>query len=212
MPVVIEERPKRIVPPPLRPGSGGGDDGSGDWNTSSPISKRELGLWILLTGVFMLFAGLTSAYMVLRGVPGWQSIAIPPLLWGNTVVLLASSVSIEFARRALKKSHLRLINEWLVVTGILGFIFLAGQFLVWRQLVNAGVYIHSTLHGGFLYVLTATHGIHLLGGIVALIYVLGKARVGKLTVFNHAPLNLFSTYWHFMDALWLYLFALLVLA
>jgi len=211
-PVVVDERPKRIVPPPISPESGGGDDGSGDSNPLFPISKGQLGLWVLMTGIFMLFAGLTSAYIVLRGVPGWQNIAIPPLLWGDTVVLLASSVSIEFARRAVKKNLLPVMNQWVVVTGILGFAFLIGQFTAWRQLVNAGVYLHSTLHSAFLYVLTAAHGIHLLGGIVALIYVLGKARAGKLTPFNHAPLKLFSTYWHFMDALWLYLFALLVLA
>jgi cytochrome c oxidase subunit 3 len=160
----------------------------------------------------MLFAGLTSAYIVLRGTPGWEAVPMPPVLWGDTVVLLASSISIEFARRSVRKNRLAAMNQWLVVSGILGFAFLVGQVIAWRQLVDAGVYLQSTLHSSFLFVLTSVHGIHLLGGIVALLVVLGKARIGYLTAADHEPLALCATYWHFMDVLWVYLFLLLILA
>lgn len=215
MPVIVEERPKRpssIVPPPIWPGSGGGDGGSGDSGSSFPIGRAQLGLWVLLTGIIMLFAGLTSAYIVLRGAPDWVSIDIPPLLWGNTVALLASSISIEFARRSLKKNLLSAMNQWLVVSAILGFAFLVGQVVAWRQLVNAGVYLQSTLHSSFLWVLTGVHAFHLIGGMAGLIFVIGKAQSGGLTASSSQPLTLCATYWHFMDALWIYLFLLLLLA
>src|SRR5687767_8882552 len=115
MPVLVEDRPNRIVPPPILPGDGQGDGGSGDSRRSFPVSKGQIGLWVLLTAIIMLFAGLTSAYIVLRGAPDWQNIQVPPLLWGDTVVLLASSISIEFARRAVRRNQLAVMNQWFVV-------------------------------------------------------------------------------------------------
>jgi cytochrome c oxidase subunit 3 len=214
MPVLTEEKPKLIVPPPLGPPGGGGGDGEGSGESwrSFPVSRGQVGLWVLLTGIMMLFAGLTSAYIVLRGDPGWQNITLPRILWVNTAVLVAGSIAIEFARGTLKKNHPAAANQWLVVAGGLGVAFLAGQVFAWRQLVNAGVFLPSTLHSSFFYLLTGIHGIHLLGGIGGLGFVLGKAWKGRLTVFSHEPLRLCATYWHFMDALWIYLFLLLLLA
>jgi cytochrome c oxidase subunit 3 len=104
------------------------------------------------------------------------------------------------------------MNQWIAVSGLLGFGFLAGQLLAWRQLVNAGVYLPTTLHSSFFYVLTGAHGVHLLGGIIAMAWVSARAFAGRLTVFNHEPLKLCATYWHFMLGLWVYLFLLLLLA
>jgi cytochrome c oxidase subunit 3 len=214
MSLLVEERRKQTVPPPPIPPEHGRGDGwtPGGRPSSFPVSKAQIGLWVFLTAVIMLFAGLTSAYIVLRGAPDWQNINVPALLWGDTVVLLASSISIEFARRAIRRNQIPVMNQWLVVSGILGFVFLVGQVVAWRQLVNAGVYLQSTLHSSFLFVLTGVHGVHLLGGIVALMVVLGKARIGYLTQTDHEPLKLCATYWHFMDGLWIYLFVLLILA
>ena len=213
MPVVTEERKiGGIVPPPVWPGDGGGGDGSNDSGSSFPISKGQLGLWVLLTGIIMLFAGLSSAYIVLRGVPSWQNIALPSLLWPNTVVLILSSFTIELSRRAVSRNRLDTMKTWLAVSGALGVAFVAGQVAAWRQLVNAGVYLPSTLQSSFFYVLTGLHGLHLVGGIAALSYVFMKALKNRLTVFNHEPLKLCATYWHFMDALWVYLFLLLLLS
>jgi cytochrome c oxidase subunit 3 len=212
MPVITEEKRSGLVPPPLRPG-GGGDDGSGgDSGSSFPISKEQVGLWILLTAIIMLFAGLTSAYIVLRGVPTWQNIALPSMLWPNTIVLLLSSIAIELARRAVRKNHLETMRRWLAVSGVLGVAFLAGQLAAWRQLVSAGVYLPSTLQSSFFYILTGLHGIHLVGGVAALVFVLVRAMKNRLTVFNHEPLKLCATYWHVMDGLWIYLFLLLLLS
>ena len=214
MPVLTKEerRHRGIIPPPVRPYDGGRDGDSGGGQSSFPVSKGQLGLWILLTAVIMLFAGLSSAYIVLRGVPAWQNIKLPSLLWPNTAVLILSSIAIELSKRAMKRNQLSRMKQWLGLSAVLGLAFLAGQFAAWQQLVKAGVYLPSTLQSSFFYVLTGVHGVHLLGGVGALGFVLIKAFRNRLTVLNHEPLNLCATYWHFMDGLWVYLFLLLLLS
>src|SRR5438477_13065213 len=103
MPILTEERRTVSPPPPVSPTDRGGDGDSGDFGSSFPISKGQVGIWVLLTAIIMLFAGLTSAYIVLRGVPSWQNIELPSLLWPNTAVLLLSSVAIELSRRAIRR-------------------------------------------------------------------------------------------------------------
>ena len=211
MPTLVEER-KGIVLPPPPPIGHGGDGGSDDSGSSFPLSKGQVGVWILVTAVIMLFAGLSSAYIVLRGQPTWQNIELPSLLWPNTVILLMSSVAIELSRRAIRRNDAQSMKRWLSLGGLLGLAFLLGQLAAWRQLVSAGVYIPSTLQSGFFYILTGLHGLHLLGGVVGLTVVLGKALKNRLTAFSYEPLKLCAAYWHVMDALWLYLFLLLLLS
>ena len=211
MPVLTEDK-RIIIPPPIRPEGGGRDGGSGDRPSSFPITKEQIGLWVLLTGIIMLFGGLTSAYIVLRGVPTWQNIQLPSLLWPNTVVLLLSSVTLEFSRQAVRRNRLASMNRWLAATAALGAAFVVGQLLAWQQLVNAGVYLPSTLQSGFFYILTGLHGIHITGGIVAMGIVLKKALHKQLNAFNQQPIRLCATYWHVMGGLWIYLFVLLLLS
>ena len=212
MPTIVEERRRVSPPPPVPPADRGGDGDSGDSSSSFPISKWQVGIWILLTAIIMLFAGLSSAYIVLRGVPAWQNIQLPSLLWTNTAVLLLSSLAIELSRRAILRSDLPSMRRWLSVGGVLGLAFLAGQLAAWRQLVNAGVYLPSTLQSSFFYILSGLHGLHLLGGIAGLGIVLVMALRNRLSAFRYEPLKLCSTYWHVMDALWVYLFLLLLLS
>ena len=211
--ILEKKRQSDTVPPPpvVTGGNGGGDDGSGD-GSSFPISKAQVGLWILMGTIVMLFGGLSSAYIVLRGVPSWENIVIPPILWLNTAILLASSATIEAARRSLSHGRLRGMRTWLLISGGFGLAFLAGQLVAWRQLVAAGVYLPSTHHSAFFYVLTGLHGVHLLGGLAGLSYVLSKAFKKHIDPVKDESLKLCATYWHFMDGLWVYLFVLLVLA
>ncbi len=211
MPVLTEDK-RIIIPPPAWPGDGDGDGGSGDRRSSFPVTKEQIGLWVLLTGITMLFAGLTSAYIVLRGVPAWQNIQLPSLLWPNTIVLVLSSITIELARRAVRRNRLESMNRWLAFTAVLGVAFVVGQLAAWWQLVNAGVFLPSTLQSGFFYILTGLHAIHITGGVVALGIVLGKALRKQLNAFNQQPIRLCATYWHAMDGLWIYLFVLLLLS
>lgn len=213
MPVLTEDRRTGTLPPqpPIPPGGRGGDD-SADSGSSFPISKGQLGVWILLTAIVMLFAGLSSAYIVLRGVPTWQNIELPWMLWPNTAVLLLSSVAIDISRRAVRRNDVQSMKRWLAVGGVLGLAFLVGQLAAWRQLVNAGVYVPSTLQSGFFYILTGLHGLHLFAGVIALGWVFFRALKDRITALNYEPLKLCALYWHVMDALWIYLFLLLLLS
>jgi cytochrome c oxidase subunit 3 len=212
MATIVDERKAGAgVPPGGLAGAGYGDSGSGSGG-SFPISKNQVALWILLGTIIMLFGGLSSAYIVLRGAPDWQNIEIPSILWLNTAVLLASSATIEAGRRSLRYERMFAMKIWLAASGGFGIAFLVGQFAAWRQLVAAGVYLPSTLHSSFFYLLTALHGVHLMGGMIALAYVVTRALKNRITPAKDEPLKLCATYWHFMDALWVYLFIMLVLA
>ncbi len=203
-----------VGPPPAPPwGRGRGGDGEpGEPDFAFPVSKGQLGLWLALTAIAMLFAGLSSAYIVMRGAPAWQNVALPAMLWVNTFVLLASSVTIEWARRRVREDRMGPTKVWMGTTAGLGLVFLVGQVIAWKQLVDAGVYLPTTLHSSFLYVLTGAHALHILGGLAALGYVLIQTLRNRYTVSNHEPVTLCATYWHFMDGLWIYLFLLLILA
>jgi cytochrome c oxidase subunit 3 len=227
MPIIVEE-PIVAVPagpkpgqeeragfgsPPRPPvGGGGGDDSRPNSGPSFPVSANKLILWLVLTVVVMLFAGFSSAYIILRATPTWQNVAVPSSLWVNTFVLLASSVTIEWTRRKMKAGDLAGAKFWTRTTAVLGLAFLVGQVFAWQQMVNRGIYVASTLHSAFLYILTGAHALHLLGGIVVLAYVTAGILRNRYTQASHEPVSLCATYWHFMDGLWIYLFLMLTLS
>src|SRR5437764_12718233 len=111
MPVLTEDK-RIIIPPPRPPDDGGRDGGSGDSPSSFPLSKGQIGLWVLLTAIIMLFAGLSSAYIVLRGVPAWQNIELPSLLSPTTAILFMSSIALEISRRAVRSGDINSMKEW----------------------------------------------------------------------------------------------------
>lgn len=203
----LRRRGSILPPPPTNY-----DGGSGDSGGSFPLSKAYIGMWVLVTAIIMLFAGLSSAYIVLHGLPQWQNITVPRIVWANTLVLFASSVALEFARHAVRRNELAGVRQWIAVSGILGISFLVGQVIAWRQLVAAGVYLSTTIHSSFFYVLTGLHALHLLGGLVGLGVVFLKAFADKLTATNYESLQVCALYWHFMDVVWIYCFLLLLLA
>jgi len=158
----------------------------------------RLGMWLTIAAVGMLFTAFTSSYIVRQGLdPDWKAIPMPAVLLPNTLVLLASSISLEKARRTIGKT-------WLWLTLILGALFVAGQFVAWSQLRASGVYFVSNAHSSFFYLLTAAHGVHLAGGLLAL----GGAAVMGSDI-RARWLGVAAIYWHFMGGLWLYLLFLL---
>ncbi|MFQ5739933.1 MAG: cytochrome c oxidase subunit 3 [Acidobacteriota bacterium] len=173
-------------------------------------SSAQLGLWTFLATVTMLFAAFTSAYLVRRAGPDWHSIVMPKILWLNTVILLLSSGTLEVAR--IRKSAAAVSSFWLLATTLLGLGFLGGQLVAWRQLMALGVYIPTNPHSSFFYMLTGLHGLHLLSGLAFLIYGLvraggGGSHLGESEV--RVLIGLCATYWHFLAALWLFLFLML---
>jgi cytochrome c oxidase subunit 3 len=150
----------------------------------------------------MFFAALTSAFIVRRGHSNdWISTRIPQVLWLNTAVLLASSAVLEFARRALKAGKRETFNRLWIGGSALGVVFLAGQYAAWRELSAQGIYLATNPSSSFFYVLTAAHAIHLIGGVVALLYVSIQALRLRLGPGKRTAIDVTAMYWHFLDGL-----------
>jgi cytochrome c oxidase subunit 3 len=184
-------------------------DGGGEAESSFPLSAREIATWLLMAGIAMLFAGFTSAYIVLRGVPSWEHIPLPPLVWANALVLVASSVTLELSRRAVKAGMTQALKMWLATSTALGLVFVLGQFQAWRQMTASGFGMASTLHISFFYVFSGVHAVHILGGLIGMSIVLVHFYRGRLSATNFDSLRLLAKYWHFMGGIWLYLLLLL---
>lgn len=210
--------PTRPRPPVSGDGSGGWDGGdrNGGRTRRAPPEPYRLGMFFALAGIGMLFVALTSAYVVRLGMASQRGgLAAPAILWVNSAVLLASSVTLERARRGRARDAAA-AQRWIQATLLLGLAFLAGQLALWRLLAAQGIYLASNPHSSFLYLLTALHGLHLLGGIAALSYVAFRAGNAGLTAPAIAggrdmrrAADATALYWHFMDGLWLYLVLLL---
>jgi cytochrome c oxidase subunit 3 len=198
-------------------GPGGGAPGGGEEDGSGgaqrvPRRAYFTAISLGLAAIVMFFMALTSSFIVRKGLGGdWEPVRWPTILWFNTAVLLASSVTVEVARRKLARNQEFGFRNWWMLTTGLGLVFVTGQLIAWRELHDAGVFMSSNPASSFFYVLTASHGLHLLGGILALFYVVFRTwtpRAGA-KINQDTAAELTSIYWHFMDGLWIFLFLLL---
>jgi len=192
-------------------GDGGGDDDKRRRRDSPSPKRYSTAITIALVSILMFFMALASAFIVLRrGSDAWVTVHLPPILWANTIILIASSFTLEAARRRLSESNASGFRKlWLLTTG-LGILFVTGQFVAWRQLVSQGVFLASNQASSFFYIFTGAHAAHLLGGVAALLYVsFRKLDTAKVSV--PALAEIASYYWHFMDGLWVFLLAVLYL-
>jgi cytochrome c oxidase subunit III len=204
----------------LRSGSG-----NGGWRNLVPADGHlravehyapppaSTGIWVALAAISMTFAALTSALIVRKGgALDWRHFELPSILYLNTVLLLASSVTLEVARRqiAIFMGGLRPNRaspaRWLYVTLSLGLLFVAGQYIAWRQLRAQGLYLATNPASSFFYVFTAGHALHVLGGLGGLVRVIRKLAK---SVLRRSTFDATARYWHFMDVLWIYLLLLL---
>jgi cytochrome c oxidase subunit 3 len=199
-----------------KPPAGGddGDDGGDDKHRRKgppSLNRYSTAIAIALVSILMFFMALASAFIVLRrGSAMWVAFHLPPVLWANTVILLASSFTLELARKRLALADSSGFRKlWLLTTG-LGFLFVAGQLFAWRQLVAQGVYIASNQASSFFFIFTGAHAVHLLGGVGALLYVSFR-KLNKARISLSAAAGIASYYWHFMNGLWVFLLALLYL-
>jgi cytochrome c oxidase subunit 3 len=223
-------------PPISRDGGGDGNGGNGSSpDFIRRLRRARVGFFILMVWVLMLFVSFTSAYVVRKGMPSlnqntnqmmrdWIEVNLPiQLLLVNTLVLLGSSVTMELARRKIAQQMALApvgsipgiaigkdkTNIWLGITALLGMVFIAGQWLAWGELKNRGFYLASNPSSSFVYVLTGTHAIHVMGGIFALIYAFIASQLRKPVESRRIVIEIATWYWHFMAALWIYVFALL---
>jgi cytochrome c oxidase subunit III len=183
------------------------------------------GIWVALAAITMSFAALTSALYVREGSANdWHHITLPPILWFNTLALIASSVMLEFARRRVadfmrgRETDRSPSMIWLGATLTLGLVFVTGQYLAWLKLRSEGLYLPTNPNSSFFYLLTGVHAIHVLGGLGGLTRVLlkflssapGGAKFNAaMRPLRRSTLDATSYYWHFMGALWIYLLGIL---
>lgn len=178
-------------------------------------SPTRTGIWVALSAIAMSFAALTSALFVREGsATDWQHIDLPPILWFNTLALIASSITLEVARRRVaafmreKQTDRSVPMAWLCITMFLGLIFVAGQYLAWLKLRAQGLYLPTNPNSSFFYLFTGVHALHVIGGLGGLARVIAKFR-SKIHPLRRSTLDATSYYWHFMGVLWIYLLFIL---
>ena len=212
--------PTKIEPQPaLSHGSGNGGwrnlvPADGDLRKVKNFSPApaSTGIWVGLAAITMTFAAFTSALIVRQGsAQDWRHITLPPVLYLNSLVIVASSFTLEIARRRIAAFMGGLRNQappvrWLNITLFLGLLFVIGQTFAWVQLKSQGFGLATNVSYSFFYVLTVAHALHVFGGLGGLVRVIGKMKYSTL---RRSTLDATSRYWHFMGALWLYLLLLL---
>jgi cytochrome c oxidase subunit 3 len=192
---------------------GGGDDGSFRPRRPSPSQsgqrRYQTAILLGMVSICMFFMALSAAFLVRKTGKDWVNFKLPSIIWVNTIVLLASSLTVDLARRRLALNDLVGFKTMWRATTALGVAFVVGQVVAWRDLVQMGFYVGSNPSSSFFYVFTAAHAAHLIGGILALFYVLFRdfRKTARLSLPVAAEVT--SYYWHFMDGLWLFLVALL---
>jgi cytochrome c oxidase subunit III len=174
------------------------------------MNPRKFILWLFVVSIVMLFAAMTSAYLVRRAEGNWLEFSMPAIFSYSTIVLLASSISMHWAYLAARKDNFGALRIAISITFVLGLSFLWMQFQGWKDLVNQHVFFVGNPSGSFLYVFTGLHAFHLISGLIVLLFALKAAFSLKIHAKNLTQIEVCSTYWHFLDLLWVYLFGFLL--
>ena len=169
------------------------------------IHPHKFTLWVGIGSILMMFAGLTSAYIVKRNQANWAGFDLPNAFYYSTAIIMASSGTLWMALRAFKERLMPRYRILMAATLVLGLVFLALQVIGFMQLIAEGVTLKANVSYSFLYIIVGLHAMHVLGGIVVLVVMSLKAFSNKLRSYSIVPVELASTYWHFVDILWLYL-------
>ncbi|HTQ61392.1 MAG TPA: cytochrome c oxidase subunit 3 [Candidatus Solibacter sp.] len=196
-----------ITPP--AGGDDGGDSGRRPGPNVPPSRRYATAIVIAMISIFMFFMAMVGAFIFLRATNrNWLPLRLPSILWFNTAVLISSSVIIEMARRRLTLADVPKFRKLWSGATVLGVLFLIGQLIAWRQLVDERLYVSTTQASSFFYIFTSLHGLHLLGGVCALLFVAFR-KFQNASVSRSVAAEVVSYYWHFLDGLWIFLFALL---
>jgi len=180
-------------------------------NKPLAMHPKKFALWIFIASVLMIFAALTSAYIVRQADGNWMMFDLPDSFWITSAIILVSSGTMHWAYWAAKKDNLAVTKIAISITSALGLAFLIGQYVAWGDLVERNVYFVGNPSGSFVYVLSGLHGLHIVGGVIFLLVVLVATFRFKVHSKSLDQIEMCATYWHFLDGLWLYLFVFLLL-
>ena len=176
------------------------------------MNPKKFALWLFIVSVCMIFASMTSAYIVRQAEGNWQIFELPPLFWISSGIILVSSITMHWAYMAAKRDNLEMVKVGMSITTVLGIAFLVAQVMAWGELVENNVYFTGgNPSASFVYVLSGLHGIHIVGGVVFLLITLIATFRFQVHSKNMNLIEMCTTFWHFLDALWLYLFVFLLI-
>jgi cytochrome c oxidase subunit 3 len=178
-------------------------------NRPQRLHPHKFTLWVAIGSIVMMFAGLTSAYIVKKNQSSWLEFELPHIFWYSTAVILLSSVTMHLSVKAFKAREMSRYRLLISTTALLGVLFITLQYLGFRNLEAQHIALvgaRSNSSASFLFVITGLHMVHVLGGVIALLVIFAKAFRTHIKQYNSTPLEIAGTYWHFVDALWVYLF------
>jgi cytochrome c oxidase subunit III len=175
------------------------------------MNPKRFALWLFMISVVMIFAALTSAYIVRAGEGNWLEFQMPKGFVYTTVIILLSSGTMHWAFLSAKKDNILMVKIALLSTILLGIAFLAGQWMAWGQLVQNEVYFVGNPSGSFVYVFSGVHGVHIISAIIFVLVTFIYTFLNKVHSRNMLKIELCSTYWHFLDGIWLYLFIFILM-
>jgi cytochrome c oxidase subunit 3 len=175
------------------------------------IHPHKFTLWVAIGSMLMMFAGLTSAYIVKRNQAGWVTFELPIAFWYSTAVILLSSLALYMASMAFRERLMSRYRMLMAVTLVLGVLFIGLQLIGFKQLWSAGVTFTGNVSYSFLYAIVGIHAVHVIGGVITLIVMSLRAFNSKVKSYSTVPVELISTYWHFVDILWIYLLVFLLM-
>ena len=180
-----------------------GDGGNG----GKKIHPHKFTLWVAIASILMMFAGLTSAFIVKSNLVGWRDIQMPKVFLVSTVVIILSSLMIQMSLRSFRQREMKNYRMLMGLTVLLGTAFVVLQWMGFKELWDQQNITFKGVSGAgqFLYVIFGLHALHVMGGIVALVIISAQQYFGKSRSYNSTPIEVMSTYWHFVDLLWLYL-------
>lgn len=174
------------------------------------MNPRKFILWLFIVSIIMLFAAMTSAYLVRRAEGNWLEYEIPAVFSYSTVVLIVSSLTMHWAYWAAKKDNFNTLKIAITITFVAGIAFLYMQFQGWVALVDQKVFFVGNPAGSFLYVFTGLHAFHLISGLFVLLFALKASFQLRIHAKSLDQIEIAAAYWHFLDILWLYLFLFLI--
>jgi len=175
------------------------------------IHPHKFTLWVGIASIVMMFAGLTSAYIVKRNQANWVTFELPRIFWYSTGVMIASSLALMQALKMFKEHQVLKYRGLVVTTLALGVLFVIMQVIGFQELWANGFTLTANVSFSFLYIIVGLHALHVLGGIVALVVLFLKAFSSRVKSYDTVPVEVVSTYWHFVDLLWVYLFIFLLM-
>lgn len=175
------------------------------------IHPHKFTLWVGIGSIVMMFAGLTSAYIVKRNLANWISFDLPPAFYISTAVIIISSITMLLCKQNFIKSEMQKYRTWLFITMILGIVFVVLQTIGFINLWKDGITLTRNVAFSFLYIIVGLHAIHVVAGVIALVVTYIRSLSVKRKNYSVVPVDLLSTYWHFVDLLWLYLLVFLVM-